>query len=239
MSGHRDGQAQRQWVERVLGLTLPPTIGSPSGTTSGGKQVRFAPTEKDASISRSAQGIMRSPPRIGSGLLSAHRNGAKAPIQSGIPTGAKTSFTGAGGKKLDVVIGTDGRVALTAPPPPVQEITFSGGGGKGAALPGAVKAMQESGVLKDAKVLNGASVGSMTAALVAAGITAEDFAAISNDPRTGETISQGRGKVGMVLKGIVGDQLSGEGLESMMREQIGASVHTQIAKYLGTGAPDP
>ena len=160
-------------------------------------------------------------------------------VQSGIPTGPKTKIKGANGRELDIAIGTDGRVAMTYPPPPMQEITFSGGGGRGSALPGAVKALRDLGALRDAKVLNGASVGSMTAALVAAGITPEDFTRVSNDPRTGEVISQGRGTAGLILKGIAGNRLSGEGLENLMRQTIGESVQKQIKKFLSTGTPDP
>ena len=49
-------------------------------------------------------------------------------------------FDGEGGKKIEVGKRADGRIVYTAPPPKVDEITFSGGGGKGTALPGAVKA---------------------------------------------------------------------------------------------------
>jgi exoenzyme U len=88
-------------------------------------------------------------------------------------------FVGSGGKKITVARGPNGGTLFIAPPPPVREITFSGGGAKGAALPGAVKALQDSGVLKDSKKIAGASVGSMTAALVAAGATADEFKAVA------------------------------------------------------------
>ena len=85
-------------------------------------------------------------------------------------------------------------------------------------------------MLKEVKVLNGASVGSMTAALLAAGITSEDFETVSNDPNTGERISEGRGRLGMLLKGIaatetggvIGSRMSGDELENIVREQMGA-----------------
>lgn len=233
---HTSTQTQREWVERVLGYTAPP-MSEPPKTLNGGtgsKQVRFAVNAKDVGLDQSARRLMQSKPGI---RLGSQR--ALGQVQTGIPTGPKTKIKGANGRELDIAIGTDGRVAMTYPPPPMQEITFSGGGGKGAALPGAVKALQDSGKLREVKVLNGASVGSMTAALVAAGITAEDFTKISNDPRTGEIISQGRGTAGLILKGIAGNRLSGEGLENLMRQNIGASVQKQIKKFLATGTPDP
>jgi exoenzyme U len=96
-----------------------------------------------------------------------------------MPDGPAQVCQGRDGKQIKIVKGKDGRVAMTADPPPIREITFSGGGGKGAALPGAVKALAESGVLKQVRELHGASVGSMTAAMLAAGMTPHDFEVIS------------------------------------------------------------
>jgi exoenzyme U len=161
-----------------------------------------------------------------------------APAHASIARNTTVTFTGSMGRRFDIAVDANGKVAFSAPPPPVQEITFSGGGGKGAALPGAVKALQESHVLDDVKVLNGASVGSMTAALVAAGISAKDFANASNDPATGATISEGRGAAGLLVKGIFGSRLSGKGLEDIMRAKIGASVHNHIRKIQDAGVAD-
>jgi exoenzyme U len=161
-----------------------------------------------------------------------------ASVHVSIPRNATVTFTGSKGRTFDVAVDVNGRVAFSAPSPPVQEITFSGGGGKGAALPGAVRALQESHVLDNVKVLNGASVGSMTAALVAAGISAADFAEIGNDPTTGATISEGRSAAGLLVKGIFGSRLSGKGLEDIMRAKIGASVHNQIKKTQDAGVAD-
>ncbi|MBL0089349.1 MAG: patatin-like phospholipase family protein [Ideonella sp.] len=102
-----------------------------------------------------------------------------APITAKPPVDFKP-VKGADGKTLQVGQAANGSVTLLAPPPKIETITFSGGGGKGAALPGAVRALEDSGVLKDVKTVTGASVGSMTAALVAGGITADEFEEIGN-----------------------------------------------------------
>ena len=161
------------------------------------------------------------------------------PVRPSVPTGTTQTYAGSGGRTLAVTMAADGRVSLAAPPPPVRELTFSGGGGKGAALAGAVAALQASGTLEGVTTLNGASIGSMTAALLAAGITSDDFQAISNDPTTGERISDGRSKVGLVLKGLVGDRLDGKAIEDIVREQMGDSVRKRIADFVaaGTGSP--
>lgn len=227
---------REEWVRRVLGVTLatsgpPPQVGAPP-IAAPAKQVRFAPVD---------QTIPNAPPPqpVGPGLRARRGRGAPPPLRPALPVGTPTIFAGAGGNKLEVTIGPDGKVALTAPKPPLQEITFSGGGGKGAALPGAVAALQASGALDKIKTFNGASVGSMSAALLAAGTTSDDFAAVSNDPRTGERISGGRGGVGMLLKGIAGNRLSGDELENIVRDQMGESMRKRVDAFIKAGAGTP
>ncbi len=162
-----------------------------------------------------------------------------APITAKPPVALKP-VKGADGKTLQVGQAPDGTVTLVAPPPKIETITFSGGGGKGAALPGAVRALERSGVLQDVKTVSGASVGSMTAALVAAGITAEEFEEIGNDPAVAGQIKEGKSMPEALFDG----GLSGEGLEDLVRKELSRSVSKRIVEYvqaqgaLGT-APDP
>jgi hypothetical protein len=157
----------------TLGLQLPGGARSPTGGgDSAAKKVRFDPVVTQIPEGGSAV-------RIGQGR--ARSNAVIAPPPP--PINAR-EFQGAGGKKLEVVKKANGKIAYTAPPPKVGEVTFSGGGGKGTALPGAVKALYESGVLKDATKIAGASVGSMTAALVAAGITPDEFLDVADADST-------------------------------------------------------
>ena len=123
----------------------------------------------------------------------------------------------------------------------MREITFSGGGAKGSALPGAVKALQDSGVLKDAKKIAGASVGSMTAALVAAGVTTEEFIAVGNADATTARIVEGTGgtKMGLLFAAMKnkvtagsGNPLTGQGLEDLVRDVLDQTLRNRILEYM-------
>jgi exoenzyme U len=177
--------------------------------------------DKNAPLTKAAQQPKIWTQTVGA-ALQASPGQQPAPIASAVPTGKTTSIATKSGKKLAVVTGADGRIALTAEPPPIQEVTFSGGGGKGAALPGAAKALQESGVLKEVKVFHGASVGSMTAAILAAGITAEGITEIANDTKMAPLVKGGS---------ILPIQVSGDKLEDWVRGELGKSVRGRIAEY--------
>jgi exoenzyme U len=203
-----------------------------SGPASGlsGKQIRFAPVPKDIPRPTGA-GV-----KIGVGR--ARSNAVIAPVS---PVLQPKDFVGTGGKKITVAKGPNGGTLFIAPPPPVREITFSGGGAKGAALPGAVKALQDGGVLKDAKKIAGASVGSMTAALVAAGATAEEFKAIGNEDATTARIVEGTGgtKMGLLFAAIKnkvttgsGNPLTGKGLEDLVRDVLDQTLRNRITEYM-------
>jgi exoenzyme U len=171
------------------------------------------------------------------GMLGRPRSGAAI---TGKPPTAFKPVKGADGKTLQVSQAANGAVTLLAPPPKIETITFSGGGGKGAALPGAVKALEDSGVLKNVKTVTGASVGSMTAALVAAGITAEEFKEIGNRPDLADQIKGGKSLPEVLFDG----GLSGDGLEDVVRTELSRSVSKRIVDYVkaqgASGAkPDP
>jgi exoenzyme U len=232
-----DSVGQRaEWVRRVLGVNVTTAKLQPTGQSGTDippqPQVRFAPMPQ----------VIPTPPPlqpVGPGLRPRSDSGPPPPVRLPGAVGPKTTFDGADGRKLEVTVGTDGKVALTAPKPPLQEITFSGGGGKGSALPGAVAALQASGTLDQIKVFNGASVGSMTAALLAAGISSDEFMRVSNDPNTSDRITEGRGKYGMLLKGIAGSKLSGDELENIVRDEMGGAVRTRIQQFIDSGVGTP
>lgn len=213
-----DETARRQWLQRVLGATFPQT----SGQTARGRPVEVAPAV--TAVPAPPPKKPATPP-----LLAPGRPRSGKPITpKALPPLPPVVVKGAGGKAMSVARHADGRVVLTAPRPPVEHITFSGGGGKGAALPGAVRALEDSGVLKDVKVISGASVGSMTAALVAAGITADEFTEIGNDPKVADQIKQGKN----MAQVIFGGGLSGEGLEDLVRAKIGGTLRLRITEYI-------
>lgn len=198
-------------------------------TAGNGKMIRFAPVPKN--IPRPSGGV-----KIGVGRA---RSGAV--IVPVAPSLESKDFVGAGGKKITVAKGPNGGIVFIAPPPPVREITFSGGGAKGAALPGAVKALQDSGVLKDAKKIAGASVGSMTAALVAAGATSDEFSKVGNADSTTARIVEGTGgtKMGLLFAAIKnevttgsGNPLTGMGLENLVRDVLDETLRKRILEYI-------
>ena len=200
---------RNDWVARVLGVRLPE-----SGAAAPPRPVHFAPAPP-----------LRPPPRAPD-LVARPLSGQ--PIRPAHPAGAPATYAGAAGRTLRITHGADGRVALAAPPPPVRTLTFSGGGGKGAALPGAVRALENSGVLKDVNTVTGASVGSMTAAMVAAGMTGTEFAAIGNDPTVADKIKQGKN----MAEVLFGGGLDGSGLESLVRANLDTTLQKRISEYI-------
>ena len=214
----------------TLGLQLPGGARSPTGAGgSAAKKVRFDPVVTQIPEGGSAV-------RIGQGR--ARSNAVIAPPP---PVINAKEYQGAGGKKLEVVKKANGKIAYTAPPPKVGEVTFSGGGGKGTALPGAVKALYESGVLKDATKIAGASVGSMTAALVAAGITPKEFLEVADADSTTAAITEGTGgtKRGLLARALKNklttndlSPLTGKGLEDVVRDVLDQTLRKRMNEYV-------
>eukprot|EP00760_Papus_ankaliazontas_P027967 PhM_4_TR3465/c0_g1_i1/m.25485 len=64
---------------------------------------------------------------------------------------------------------------------PFKNLVFEGGGAKGAAYVGVVRALEEANILPQIKRVAGASAGAFTAAVVAAGITADHFERITRE----------------------------------------------------------
>ena len=211
---------QDQWLQRVLGVSVP--------KRNTAKQVRAAAMAKD--VQRPASGgaaILQTRARSGPGIQP--------------PVVVKPQKFAVGKKQISVARKPGGGTLYTAPPPPVREITFSGGGAKGGALPGAVKALQESGALRDAKKIAGASVGSMTAAMLAAGASAEEFTEVANDDATTETIVEGSGGTPLGLlaaalknkaKGGTLNPLTGMGLENLVSKVLDATLRKRIHEYM-------
>ena len=229
------------WVRSVLGVdpnagAKPPSLAEPPPQSIGGGNGR-SPSGKVAGAAPKPNPVLgqaAADPKVWTQSVGPalsrqgpYKTGAR--IQAPVPTGPATECKGANGKTVSIVTGKDGRVALTRDPAPITEVTFSGGGGKGAALPGAIRALSESGALKNVKAVHGASVGSMTAAMVAAGITPEAFQDLSDNTN-----------FGALVKG--GDKLmvnvDGDGLEDLVRKSMGTAVGAQIAKFANKAMRD-
>lgn len=212
-----------EWLQRVLGVSLKVDTPEPHIT-----KLRFDPVPKEI------------PRPSGKGTNIQDKPKGDLPITVTEPQVRHFKGQDQGkDRKIHVTRTPDGRVVYTAPSPPVGEITFSGGGGKGAALPGAVKALHDSGVLKGARKISGASVGSMTAALVAAGITGEEFAEIANAQETTDRIVEGtsgtlrslawRGLKNRFNKDVKTlNPLTGDGLEDVVCDALNLTLDKRI-----------
>ncbi|MCE9659856.1 MAG: patatin-like phospholipase family protein [Burkholderiales bacterium] len=214
---------------QTLGLKLP-------GAAADGAAAKQGRTVRFEEVSQQVPEPGGSAVQIGKG-----RQRSDAVIAPPPKVPAAVEVQAPGGKKLEVVKAANGKVKYTAPPPKVAEITFSGGGGKGTALPGAVKALHESGILKDATKIAGASVGSMTAALVAAGITPDEMLAIADADETTDMITEGTGgsKKGLLARALKnkiltgsGSPLTGQGLEDIVRNVLDETLRKRMAEYM-------
>ncbi|WP_077036076.1 patatin-like phospholipase family protein [Pelomonas sp. KK5] len=223
------------WLSRVLGVSVLPAAGAAKPPVPPPLPPRKPVRVTAVRTKLPHPGATPHPPRARSGAVIA------APDKPQV-------YTSPTGKTIKLAHLPGGGISYTAPPPPVTEITFSGGGGKGVALPGAVKALQDSGVLKDARRVAGASVGSMTAALVAAGITSDEFTNVANDDETTARIVEGTGgtKLGLIARAMknIGSPLTGEGLETLVREVLDETLRKRIVEYMEACgksgiAPDP
>lgn len=112
-------------------------------------------------------------------------SGSAAPIQPPLPQNigqeVKTPLVkGVGERNLSVYRHSDGRVEVMLSPPPPTHLVLSGGGAKGIAFPGLVQALEEAKQLQGIKVISGSSAGAISATLLASGMDANAFGALSN-----------------------------------------------------------
>jgi exoenzyme U len=213
-----DTLTEDKWIERVLGVSNPIAI----------KPVKQVKVAKKSKVStKVSSGV-----KLGEGKES---SGKTISLDDEVTDLKELTL---GTKPVTIVKMKNGTVSYTAPPPPVKEITFSGGGAKGAALPGALKALEDNHVLDGVTTITGSSVGAMTASLVAAGITAEDFKTVSNDDFVTSQITEGKktpGILGGALKNLVTGQednaLKGEGLEKLLAHVLDASLNKRVSDY--------
>jgi exoenzyme U len=222
------------WVRDLFGVDPrtygggrrgPATAGAPGdqpGKTAGGKKIGVGGKPLGGQVGREAADPAIWIRAVGRALTKDGPGKPGARITEPIPTGPITVCKALDGKEISIAKAADGRVAMTREPPPVREITFSGGGGKGTALPGAVQALEDTGVLLQAKELHGASVGSMTAALLAAGMTAADL------KQAGDTIDFSKVLASDHTFPIEHD---GMGLEALVRDKMKSAINKQIAAF--------
>lgn len=86
----------------------------------------------------------------------------------------------AGQRQLTLRYFDNGVAQLELSRPPLTGLVLSGGGAKGVAYPGAIKALEDKGVLDGICTMSGSSAGGITAALLASGMGASAFKALSD-----------------------------------------------------------
>ncbi|TFY95804.1 type III secretion system effector protein exou [Pseudomonas nabeulensis] len=159
-----------------------------------------------------------------------------------------------GPRKLSLHRHGDGRVTVTASPPPPGHLVLSGGGAKGVAFPGVVQALEDGRKLQGVKVISGSSAGAISATLLASGMGGKAFGELSNtmdlpgllnskDPVTAwlQTASTKLGQLAGRLPGPAGNisqllltllprlQTEASPLEEMMRNESRKSILAHIA----------
>lgn len=93
---------------------------------------------------------------------------------------AHTVAEQAGQRQLTLRRFDNGVAQLELSRPPLTSLVLSGGGAKGAAYPGAIKALEENGALDGIRSMSGSSAGGITAALLASGMGASEFKTLSD-----------------------------------------------------------
>lgn len=127
------------------------------------------------------------PQEQASGLASTLGKGAVLPLTStsqaplAEPSKGEAICEGCGSRQVSISRHQDGSATVTLNHPPLTSLVLSGGGAKGAAYPGAIKALEEQGKLAEIRTLSGSSAGAITAALLAAGMSADEFKALSDE----------------------------------------------------------
>ncbi len=192
------------------------------GLSPGGKKIGIGPAKAPGSGDTAAPDPAVWTRSVGPALLKDGPGKPGARIKAPLPVGPPTVCRAPNGKEISVSKTADGHVALTRDPPPITEITFSGGGGKGSALPGAVWALAQTGALAQAKEIHGASVGSMTAAMLAAGVTPQDFQAMSDTINFDKVIHNDH--IGLINH-------DGWAFEELVRDKAKSAINKQIAAF--------
>ena len=93
---------------------------------------------------------------------------------------AHTVAEQAGQRQLTLRRFDNGVAQLELSRPPLTSLVLSGGGAKGAAYPGAIKALEDNGALDGIRSMSGSSAGGITAALLASGMGASEFKTLSD-----------------------------------------------------------
>ncbi|WCH23601.1 patatin-like phospholipase family protein [Aeromonas salmonicida] len=87
---------------------------------------------------------------------------------------------GCGPRQVTITRKQDGSASVTLARPPITSLVLSGGGAKGGSYPGCVRELEAQGKLEGIRTISGSSAGAITAALLASGMNASEFKALSD-----------------------------------------------------------
>lgn len=107
---------------------------------------------------------------------------------------------------------------------PIERIVFSGGGARGVVYPGAYKAMEETGIIQRVEVFAGSSAGSITAALLAVGMTTANFCKQLRHTHFIDLLGERTGKLLNNTAGSIALTKSGKQLEQFVRNNLVTTV---------------
>ncbi|WP_164931737.1 patatin-like phospholipase family protein [Dyella sp. M7H15-1] len=142
----------------------------------------------------------------------------------------------AGRRHITIIRTQDGKATLSIDRPPIEDLTFSGGGNKGIAYGGTVRALEETGVLSEVKKVHGASAGAMTAAMIACGVSQDEFNQLLDELDFKKLFG------GVVEHGFsalfVGDSFKAPGtkFEETMRRVLKDSVYKRVDSFIRSDA---
>lgn len=159
---------------------------------------------------------------------------------------------GAGPRKLDIYRDASGRVDVFLSPAAPEHLVLSGGGAKGVAFSGMMRALEDTGKLQDIRVVSGSSAGAISGVLIASGLGGDAFDLLldridlpsllnSQDPVTAwlQNASTALGNVTRHLPGggisqllltlIPRLQTEAPALQAMLRDQARQSILTHVA----------
>ncbi|WP_460133331.1 patatin-like phospholipase family protein [Pseudomonas sp. S1_E04] len=188
---------------------------------------------------------------------------AQLPSTQDVGQDVKTPLVkNAGERKLSLYRHGNGQVEVVVSPPPLSHLVLSGGGAKGIAFAGMVQALEDTSKLAGIKVISGSSAGAISAMLLASGMGAKAFGALSNtldlpsllnsqDPVTAwlQTASTQLGQLAGRVPGPAGNisqlllsmmprlQTDAHSLEQMMRNESRKSLLAHIAEMPRANRP--
>ncbi len=130
---------------------------------------------------------------------------------------------GRGNARLSINQAADGTwITQTAAKPP-RNMVLCGAGAKGVAYPGAVRAMEESGQMKEVHNVFGSSAGALMGAMVAAGGKSERLAAVTNEQDFTQMLSRKDGSSAAEAKPPAGGLAGKAGLASAILTNLGTT----------------